>query len=83
MKTPPKIKQVESFVVTKRRHHPHHLFKNAPKSPSSFVTFEIQDGSQLELEVPYEYFTFFIEGDEGVLYYQDRAFLSFERTKRL
>ncbi|MCU7195600.1 DUF2500 domain-containing protein [Turicibacter sanguinis] len=83
MKKPPKIQQVESFVVTKRRHHPHHLFKNAPKSPSYFVTFEIQDGSQLELEVPYEYFTFFIEGDEGVLYYQDRAFLSFERTKRL
>ena len=53
------------------------------KTPSYFVTFEIQDGSQLELEVPYEYFTFFIEGDEGVLYYQDRTFLSFERTKRL
>ncbi|WP_328288241.1 DUF2500 family protein [Turicibacter sanguinis] len=83
MKKTSNIQKIETYVITKRRHTPFKLFKNSIPSPKYLVTFEVKEGEQLELEVPYDYFTFFVEGDEGVLYYQNRAFLSFERTKRL
>lgn len=77
------IQKIKTFVITKRVHHPHLFFRSSFISPMYFVTFDIENGKQLELEVPSNYFTFFIEGDEGILYYQNRSFLSFERTNRL
>lgn len=83
MKKASNIQKIETYVINKRRHTPFKLFKSLTPSAKYLVTFEIKEGEHLELEVPYDYFTFFIEGDEGILYYQEQSFLSFERTKRL
>jgi hypothetical protein len=45
-----------------------------------YVTFQLETGDRLELEVPDSRFGYLVEGDNGILTSQGSRFLSFERT---
>ena len=65
----------EATVVAKRTHvwcdHAHTNY---------YVTFQVNSGDRMELQVPYDRFGYLIEGDRGQLTFQGTRFLGFERT---
>lgn len=73
----PKI-PVEAKVIAKRTNvsggHNNHR-----ASTSYFVTFEFINGERLELSIPGREFGFLVEGDRGILTFQGRRYISFER----
>ena len=75
---------VDAFVVDKRTnvshhtnnhngHHHHHT------STTYYVTFQVQSGDRMELNVAGNEFGMLIEGDRGMLTFQGTRYLSFER----
>lgn len=44
-----------------------------------YITFEVESGDRLELEVPSSQFGYLVEGDKGKLTFQGTRFLGFER----
>ena len=46
-----------------------------------YVTFQVQSGDRLELEVGSDEFGYLIEGDYGNLSFQGTRFLGFERMQ--
>lgn len=76
---------VNARVINKRtqvgNHHHHrddHVHSHA--YTNYFVTFEVESGDRMELEVTGEQSGLMIEGDEGLLTFQGTRFLGFERT---
>lgn len=66
--------------VSRRRHsgagdHHHYHTTN-----SYFVTFEVQSGDRMELQMQGHEYGLLIEGDEGKLTFQGTRYLGFERT---
>ena len=75
---------VPATVVNKRtqvghRHHHHDSHTHSYNYTSYFVTFQVESGDRMELEVPGEESGLLIEGDTGLLTFQGTRYLGFER----
>ena len=68
---------VEAQIVTKRA--PHYQRKNG-SSTRYFVTFQVESGDRLELQVNAWEDGQLVEGDSGKLNFQVSRYLGFERT---
>ena len=70
-------------VVAKRtnisRHHHGTQHHHTSASTSYFVTFEVESGDRMELQMPGSKYGLIVEGDEGMLTFQGTRFLKFER----
>lgn len=53
-------------------HHHHHT--------SYYITFQVESGDRMELNVPSTEYGYIVEGDRGNLTFQGTRFVSFERT---
>lgn len=77
------ILTVEAAVVSKRmdvsRHHNSEMMSNSYSSTKYFVTFEVESGSRIELEVKGEDYGLLAEGDHGKLTFQGTRYKGFER----
>lgn len=76
---------VHAKVVTKRNHtgvHHHHHNGHSHRTTSStyYVTFEVESGDRMELQMDGCEFGMLAEGDEGTLTFQGTRYLGFERT---
>ena len=65
--------------VSRRRHkgangHHHHT------STTYYVTFEVESGDRMELQLDGSEYGLMVEGDKGKLSFQGTRFLGFERT---
>ena len=72
---------VDARIVAKRRitHHHHHANGHIHHSHTYRVTFEVQSGDRMELQVPMGEYGLLAEGDVGVLSFQGTRYLGFER----
>lgn len=52
-------------------------------STSYYVTFEFITGQRMEIQVPSNQYGYMIEGDEGLVQFQGRLFVSFERLPKV
>ena len=71
---------VDATVVDKhaQRHHHHH--ETHYHDTSSFhVTFQVESGDRMVLQVPANEFGYLVQGDRGKLTFQGTRFLSFQR----
>ncbi len=75
---------VHAKVVAKRNHtsvhnhrHSHHTHRTT--SSTYFVTFEVESGDRMELQMDGSEFGLLVEGDEGKLTFQGTRYLGFER----
>ncbi|MBQ8835905.1 MAG: DUF2500 domain-containing protein [Clostridia bacterium] len=71
-------------VVTKRNHtgvhsHNHGGHHHTTHSSTYFVTFEVESGDRMELQMDGFEFGMLVEGDEGKLTFQGTRYLGFER----
>lgn len=71
---------VPATVLAKRdqvnvHHHDHHRHTTT----RYFVTFEVESGDRMELQMSGSEYGMLIEGDQGKLTFQGTRFLSFER----
>ena len=69
-------------VVAKRTnvshtHHGDHMHHHT--SSSYYVTFQVESGDRMELQVAGQQFGLMIEGDKGILTFQGTRFLDFQR----
>ena len=72
---------VAATVIAKRdqvsiHHHDHHRHTNT----RYFVTFQLDSGDRMELQLSGPEYGMLIEGDRGQLTFQGTRFLSFERV---
>ena len=75
---------VNATIVTKRshtshHHHHHNGHMHTSNSTSYYVTFEVESGGRMELEVKSYDYGMLVEGDYGVLSFQGTRYLGFER----
>lgn len=82
------IQTERAKVIAKRTnvsHHHHNMNDHMHHSTSTtyYITFEFITGQRMELKVPSKQFGYIIEGDEGLLQFQGRLFVSFERTSKV
>ena len=70
---------VEATVVGRRGHRsgggPNHSAHT-----SYYITFQVESGDRMELQIPAHEYGYIVEGDKGRLTFQGTRFLSFERT---
>ena len=75
---------VQATVVGKRtnvsRHH-HGGSVHHHTSTTYYVTFQVQSGDRLELVVAGQEYGLLVEGDCGMLTFQDTRYLGFERNQ--
>ena len=71
---------VPATVVAKRtnisRHHNHH----STHSTTYYVTFQVESGDRMELQLQGHEYGLLIEGDRGNVRFQGTRFLGFDRT---
>lgn len=74
------ILSVSAKIVDKRMatHH-HHSNGHHHHTHSYHITFEVESGDRMELNVPRNEFGLLIVGDEGMLSFQGTRYLGFER----
>ena len=75
---------VQAKVVTKRNHtgvhrHNHGGHSHHTTSSTYYVTFEVESGDRMELQMDGMEFGMLAEGDEGKLTFQGTRYLGFER----
>ena len=75
---------VESTIVTKRadtslHHHHANDIHHTTRSTTYYVTFEVESGDRIELEVNGTEYGMLVEGDYGKLSFQGTRYLGFER----
>ena len=76
---------VNARVINKRTQVGHHRHKGTSDHyhthtyTNYFVTFEVESGDRMELEVSGEESGLMVEGDQGSLTFQGTRFLGFER----
>ena len=74
---------VTATVVAKRahvsHHHHHHDMHHTSTSSSYYVTFEVESGDRMELQVMGQEYGLLCEGDRGRLTFQGTRYLGFER----
>ncbi|WP_300379501.1 DUF2500 domain-containing protein [Clostridium sp.] len=69
---------VEAKIIGKRTHVSRGT-NNHSASTSYHITFELINAERLELKVSYNDYAYIVEGDKGILTFQGRRFISFER----
>ena len=74
---------VPALVVSKRMsvsHHHHHSGTNHHhNSTTYYVTFQVESGDRMELQLMGDEYGMIAEGDNGILTFQGTRFLSFDR----
>jgi hypothetical protein len=81
---------VDALVVSKRIHVSHHDHANAgdvtgahgyhsSTSTRNYVTFQVESGDRMELQVSGSEYGMLVEGDRGKLTFQGTRYLGFER----
>ena len=76
---------VNAQVISKRTHVGHYRHRGTHDHYHShgytdyFVTFEVDSGDRMELQVPGQESGLMVEGDKGMLTFQGTRFLGFER----
>ena len=71
---------VEATVVTKRGDiHRHHHDNHTSTSTSYYVTFQVESGDRMELQVEGPEYGMLVEGDFGDLTFQGTRYLGFIR----
>ena len=73
---------VEAKVVAKRTNHTRHSggrHHMTHTTTTYFVTFEVESGDRMELQLQGSAYGLVVEGDRGKLTFQGTRFLSFER----
>ena len=70
---------VEATVVGRRNHrssggHNHGVYT------TYYITFQVESGDRMELNIPSSEYGYIVEGDHGKLTFQGTRFLRFERT---
>ena len=69
---------VEATVVGRRGHRsgggPDHSVHT-----SYYITFQVESGDRMELQIPAHEYGYIVEGDRGKLTFQGTRFISFER----
>ena len=78
---------VNAKIVGKRNHVSHHMHgggNHVHRSTSTdyYVTFEVESGDRMELEVSGNEYGMLVEGDEGNLSFQGTRYLGFDRNSR-
>lgn len=68
---------VPAEVVGKRDHRSNH--RNGGHSTSYYVTFQVESGDRMELQVMGQEYGLLCEGDRGRLTFQGTRYLGFER----
>lgn len=78
---------VPAVIVAKRTNVSHHHHSSAgdagghiSTSTSYYVTFQVDSGDRLELQVAGHEYGMLIEGDKGSLTFQGTRYLGFQRT---
>ena len=76
---------VEATVVAKRTNVSHHHHNNTgvhhtTHSTTYYVTFQVESGDRMELQMAGYEFGLLVEGDKGRLSFQGTRYLGFERT---
>ena len=68
-------------VIAKRTNHSRHTGTNGHHHTSTtyYVTFEVESGDRMELQMQGHEYGLLIEGDKGRLTFQGTRYLSFER----
>ncbi len=68
-------------VVAKRNHVARHRHdSHTHHSTTYYVTFEVESGDRMELQLEGHAFGLLVEGDRGKLTFQGTRYLGFERT---
>lgn len=70
---------VEATVVAKRQDFRKHSGDSMLHYTNYYVTFQVESGDRMELEVEGRDYGFLVEGDKGKLTFQGSRFLRFER----
>lgn len=70
---------VEATIVTKRQDFRKHSGDSMLHYTDYYVTFQVESGDRMELEVEGRDYGFLVEGDKGKLTFQGGRLLSFER----
>ena len=73
---------VPATIVAKRTNHTRHANRNHHHTTSTtyYVTFQVESGDRMELQLAGTEYGLLVEGDHGNLTFQGTRFLEFERT---
>ena len=72
---------VDAVIVSKRMDVRHHRQANhSGSSTSYYVTFQVENGDRMELQVDCPEFGLLIVGDRGRLHFQGTRYLGFDRA---
>lgn len=71
---------VSATVVGRRQHRSHSAGEHHHTHTSYYITFQVDSGDRMELQIPVSEFGYIVEGDRGQLTFQGSRFLSFQRT---
>lgn len=71
---------VEATIVAKRQDFRKHSGDSMLHYTDYYVTFQVESGDRMELEVESRDFGMLVEGDKGKLTFQGSRFLGFERV---
>ena len=72
---------VPATVLAKRTNvSRHHHQNHATHSTTYYVTFQVESGDRMELQMAGHEYGLLVEGDQGKLTFQGTRYLSFERT---
>ena len=81
----PKLK-VPAAIVAKRTHVSRHHHSGAGNhhhhhtATTYYITFQVESGDRMELQVSGQQYGLLIEGDHGMLSFQGTRYLGFERS---
>lgn len=70
---------VEATVVGRRGHRSGGGHNHSAHT-TYYITFQVESGDRLELNIPASEYGYIVEGDRGKLTFQGTRFLGFERT---
>lgn len=72
---------VPAKVIAKRANHSHHHHNDHHHTSTTYyVTFEVESGDRMELQMQGSEYGLLIEGDKGKVTFQGTRYLGFERT---
>lgn len=69
---------VEATVVGRRGHRSGGGHNNMAHT-SYYITFQVESGDRMELQIPASEYGYIVEGDRGKLTFQGTRFIGFER----
>ena len=70
---------VEAAVVGRRGHRSGGVGQDHMAHTSYYITFQVESGDRMELQIPANEYGYIVEGDHGRLTFQGTRFISFER----